>query len=1499
MTAYTTNPTPLNSTISIVDPCTCLNNSTTLNDGQFSETIQVNAQPSQNWTVVSAIGFFDISSLNPPNLPIGILPGTTLVESPIGSGLYELEGIHVDAIPYVVTVQNGVGEQLSISNVCYYPDIELLNLDAPICINTNPIPLELDAFGITGDTSFLVNGTVSTVFDPMTLGVGIHYVHGKFEAGTATPNNSNDPGCETIILKIVEVIETPEALSCDNSINVSLNQACEAFITPDMLLEGTYGCDDDYRVTISHNFDTVPNPVNGNYIGLQLIGKVTHLPSGNSCWGYLTVEDKLPPVVNCQDFTIECYQDPNQIPPPIAIDNCDSNPTENLVSEVINNSDPCSGVSIIRTWVAFDEYFNLSDTCKQVITIAPPALPSFPADRLWTCNEYTQYPNVLDATPFTAYLPTTGSGIPTNITGTYCNHQMEHTDQVIQTCGNTFKLIRTWTVLNWCTSELVTTGASGEDNIQLIEIADLTPPVVTQSPFKVSANVNGTHPQPCRSQDFLPSAEVVDNCSAYSLKIYTPIGEAIYQNGVNGLSGGFIPAPGLGQGFHTITYQAQDECGNISELDVEIEVIDDIAPNAICDQLTTVAISSAGKAEVFASVFDDGSYDNCGLLKMEVRRLEDNCGVAGNTQFDKSITFCCEDASDLPHDVEMRITDFSGNTNICSVQVLVEDKQSPQTIFCPQNQLVTCDFYADHLAVPLNLNDYAILDQFGTPQFKDNCSFSVNQNVSVNIDQCGNGTITRTFQATDPSGNGPTTCTQVIFTEHVSDWVIEFPNDLTATCVDELPEFGEPIISFETCELLAYSFEDDTFNIVANACFKIVRIWTAINWCVVGDEIDEETVELSESQLGLPFPDCDLDGDGDCDELTFQDSRTANGVSDIDTDSDNWDGYISFQQSITIIDEIAPEITCPDPFEICIDSQDCLATVALPVPMVTDCSTDITVTALSSLGNGFGPFANVGLGNKLVVYSATDNCGNTSNCQVVISVVDCKKPSPKCKNGLIVELQDNDPPSIEIWASDFDEGSADNCSNSVEFSFSSDVSNQFLTFGCEEIGQQNLEIWVTDDAGNQDFCTTFVIIEDNMLLCADPLVMGGSIATELGKGINEVEVQLSGSTVPNQMTDVNGMYEFLNLEQDYDYTVIPSKDIDPLNGVTTYDMVLIRKHILNIKTLDSPYKILAADANNSGTVTTSDLVQIKKLILHIDDNFSNSTSWRFVPKNYQFPDPQNPENPMEVITINNLSGDISNADFIGIKVGDVNDSVNPNDLLASDDRENEERIFFDIENFEISRGEVCEIAFKITNLQLIEGFQFSLNFDNEILEFIDIIETDFVKREDFGLAKLEFGTLTSSWFNLENISEKNEPQILFKLKFKVLESTEIKGLFDLNSTYTKTEAYDKDGELLDLSLRFNENGLVFDYGGVTLNQNQPNPFAQRTTISFILPEAGQVTVSFVDITGKKLKDITRHLEKGYHELPLHSHELGEPGIYFCQLKTENTLLTQKMILVSE
>jgi hypothetical protein len=91
-----------------------------------------------------------------------------------------------------------------------------------------------------------------------------------------------------------------------------------------------------------------------------------------------------------------------------------------------------------------------------------------------------------------------------------------------------------------------------------------------------------------------------------------------------------------------------------------------------------------------------------------------------------------------------------------------------------------------------------------------------------------------------------------------------------------------------------------------------------------------------------------------------------------------------------------------------------------------------------------------------------------------------------------------------------------------------------------------------------------------------------------------------------------------------DITITPHLDENPLNGVTTFDLVLITKHILGIQLLDSPYKMIAADVNNSSTITTADMIQLRKLILGIYDDFPNNTSWRFVDADYVFPDPTNP-----------------------------------------------------------------------------------------------------------------------------------------------------------------------------------------------------------------------------------------------------------------------------------
>ena len=135
----------------------------------------------------------------------------------------------------------------------------------------------------------------------------------------------------------------------------------------------------------------------------------------------------------------------------------------------------------------------------------------------------------------------------------------------------------------------------------------------------------------------------------------------------------------------------------------------------------------------------------------------------------------------------------------------------------------------------------------------------------------------------------------------------------------------------------------------------------------------------------------------------------------------------------------------------------------------------------------------------------------------------------------------------------------------------------------------------------------------------------------------------------------NGGYGFGGIEGGSDVTITPNHEANPLNHVSSFDIVLISKHILGIQPLDSPYKLIAADVNNSHSVTALDIIEMRRLILGISTEFANMPSWRFVDAAYEFPDPSNPwaEDFPEVISINNISADELDAHFVAIKMGDV------------------------------------------------------------------------------------------------------------------------------------------------------------------------------------------------------------------------------------------------------
>jgi hypothetical protein len=54
-----------------------------------------------------------------------------------------------------------------------------------------------------------------------------------------------------------------------------------------------------------------------------------------------------------------------------------------------------------------------------------------------------------------------------------------------------------------------------------------------------------------------------------------------------------------------------------------------------------------------------------------------------------------------------------------------------------------------------------------------------------------------------------------------------------------------------------------------------------------------------------------------------------------------------------------------------------------------------------------------------------------------------------------------------------------------------------VTFTCDELGTQLVELWSIDLAGNADYCETYVIVQDNMGNCdGNSLTVAGALKTE-------------------------------------------------------------------------------------------------------------------------------------------------------------------------------------------------------------------------------------------------------------------------------------------------------------------------------------------------------------------------------------------------------------------
>jgi hypothetical protein len=382
-----------------------------------------------------------------------------------------------------------------------------------------------------------------------------------------------------------------------------------------------------------------------------------------------------------------------------------------------------------------------------------------------------------------------------------------------------------------------------------------------------------------------------------------------------------------------------------------------------------------------------------------------------------------------------------------------------------------------------------------------------------------------------------------------------------------------------------------------------------------------------------------------------------------------------------------------------------------------------------------------------------------------------------------------------------------------------------------------------------------------------------------------------------QGTGPNGLYEFQNLVEDANYVVTPGKDIDPLNGVSTYDLVLMSKHILQIELLPTPYKIIAADINNTGTVTAVDMVELRKLILFIDTEFQNNTSWRFVDAEFVFPNPTNPwaTSFPEVFSVNGLSED-EIANFIGIKIGDLNGSASPNSIAGSSEERSNGELVFAINDTEMVAGETYTVDFTAKDFAGILGYQYTFAFDQNVVEFTDIQagELTNLDNSNFGMTMLNEGIITTSWNNSDAVTLEDDA-VLFSMTFVAKSNALLSDAISLNSRFTKAEGYNNNLDRLDIALEFNGSTVVS--GDFDLYQNQPNPFKDETVIGFNLPESTFAKLTVYDVSGKVLSVIEGDYAKGYNEVSLNRAQLAGTGVLYYQLDTDTNSATKKMILI--
>jgi hypothetical protein len=341
-------------------------------------------------------------------------------------------------------------------------------------------------------------------------------------------------------------------------------------------------------------------------------------------------------------------------------------------------------------------------------------------------------------------------------------------------------------------------------------------------------------------------------------------------------------------------------------------------------------------------------------------------------------------------------------------------------------------------------------------------------------------------------------------------------------------------------------------------------------------------------------------------------------------------------------------------------------------------------------------------------------------------------------------------------------------------------------------------------------------------------------------------------------------------------------DDNAVKGVNTLDVINIQRHILGLQRITDPVKMIAADVNFDQRITIADIIALRQVILGITDNFRGNINWKFI-NTKEMPVISDLYPLSEVFLVQKLSGNMNTADFMGIKIGDIDGSY------ANTNLQGRSRKILTMDEEESGTETRKSYTFGTEEITLINGLQLELKLND-----IPKSATIDIQSEDDNFEATYFINHNKGSVRIMLTSKDGNPHLVNKVLFKLV-ADRIDGgdEISLSSDFDHSLYTINNGVTENQGLEIRQSNKT-DFG-LKVYQNTPNPFTSETELVFEIGKEENVTIKVFNAEGKAVYSKEATYPKGKNTVKISGHELDAEGILIYQILTKTHYSGRKMI----